>query len=136
MYDVFPDSPDTGVHSDSAGGFMKKADRDALKRIAFAAPEEIAVAEKLVNDTILIELKDGEFAALVSFAMTVRPCDFTRSKLVKLVNQGKLLDASREFATWVMNGRRVSKILVTRREKEKALFLCPEVVVNNAKGKT
>lgn len=116
-----------------------KTNRAGLRIIGDAPAPEIEVAEKLVNDTILITLKENEFAALVSFALSVRQCDFVRSKLVKLVNRGDeygFMSAAKEFHLWNTTGGSVRKYLTERRLKEAALFLMPEVVVNNVKDKT
>lgn len=125
------------VSGDCCGGDdMHKINHDGMKIIGQANETEIAAAEQLVNDCVYRELRENEYAALVSFALTVRKCDFIRSKLVKLVNDGKIIPAAQEFKTWVMQGKRVSKALQKRREKEKSLFLKPEVVVNNMREKT
>lgn len=110
--------------------------------IGSVSKEEITRAEETVRENILmnyVKPTNNQFSALVSFALSVTPYDFSRSKLVKLVNintKESLLAAAKEFDQWVMQGKRVSKALMKRREKEKSLFLKPEVVVNNMKEKT
>lgn len=131
------------VSGDCCGGDDMQQVNDAGKIIiGSVSKEEIARAEATVRENILmnyVKPTNNQFSALVSFALSVTPYDFSRSKLVKLVNintKESLLAASKEFEQWVMQGKRVSKALQKRREKEKSLFLKPEVVVNNMKEKT
>lgn len=80
--------------------------------------------EKMVT---LPVVKQHEFDALCSFAYNVGTSALSKSRLLKLYNQGKLSDAASRFDFWVKAKVGKKKVvlpgLVTRRAAEKRLFL-------------
>lgn len=60
--------------------------------------------------------------ALISFAFNVGVGAFSKSTLLRLINRGKLANASYEFRRWVTSGGVRLDGLVRRREAEMRLF--------------
>lgn len=70
-----------------------------------------------------IELRQGEFEALLSFIYNVGWATFKKSTLCKKILAGDMAGAAEEFPRWVYAGKKKLPGLVRRREKERALFL-------------
>lgn len=83
---------------------------------------DVATAEKAVNEYVKVKLNQNQFDALVSFVYNVGSGAFSTSTLLKELNQGDYKAASAQFPRWNKSGGKVLPGLVTRREKEKALF--------------
>lgn len=65
----------------------------------------------------------NQFSALVSFAFNLGVGALEKSKLLKELNAGRVLNAANEFDRWVYAGGKVLPGLVKRRAAERALFL-------------
>lgn len=91
-----------------------------------ATLEQVRWAERKVDALIEIELNNNQYSALVSIVNDIARIN-AGSRLIKLVNDGKFLEASLEFENWSGNKR--------RRSAERRLFLRPCLVVHNIKGK-
>lgn len=78
-----------------------------------------------VSKLLKIEVTDNQFAALVSFAYNAGVGNLKSSTLLRLVNQGKHLEASNEFLRWTKAQGKELPGLVRRREAERRLFLTP-----------
>lgn len=76
-----------------------------------------------VNKLVKGVVAQNSFDALVSFIYNVGIGAFTKSTLLKKLNAGDKQGAAEEFLKWTMSGGKVTKGLVTRRTKEKELFL-------------
>lgn len=85
--------------------------------------QDMASAEATVRSTVKIELSQDEFIALCDFVYNVGAGNFDHSTLLKLLNEGNVDDAAKEFAKWDMGGGHVLGGLVTRRSAEMAEFL-------------
>ena len=85
------------------------------------------VAQKDFGDKILqlvkVPLNQNQFDALVSICYNIGMGNFTKSTLLKKINQGDFRGASLEFEKWNKAGGIVLAGLVKRRLKEKALFI-------------
>lgn len=79
--------------------------------------------ESCVNNMVDRDLTPNQFSALVSFAYN-EGCEALRgSTLMRLLNEGNFQGAADEFLEWVWaSGERLPG-LVTRRSRERALFL-------------
>lgn len=77
---------------------------------------------KAVNDLVTVPLTQDQFDALVSFVFNIGIGAFASSTLLRLLNQGKYIDAANQFDRWVYSGGKVSDGLKARRKKEKELF--------------
>lgn len=78
-----------------------------------------------VNDMVHVALNQNQFDALVSLAYNIGLGAFKGSSLLDFINKRDFKHASEEFDLWVHSGDKVVQGLVTRRQKEKALFLKP-----------
>jgi lysozyme len=88
--------------------------------------EDVAFAERLVNQRVKVSLTQGQFDALVSFVFNIRnpEVQFTEANctLLRKLNAGDYDGAAAEFGRWTHAGQTVLAGLVTRRAKEAALF--------------
>lgn len=83
-----------------------------------------------VRSHVKVPLTDDQYAALVSFAYNAGTQAFISSTMLKLINQGKYQEASKEFNKWskvTKDGKKVlDKGVLRRRLSEKNLFLGKE----------
>lgn len=87
--------------------------------------------EKDVLSLVKVPLKQNQFDALVSFAYNVgsdidedtKAEGLGDSTLLKLLNAGDIVGASKQFELWNKAGGKVSNGLIRRRKAEKVLFL-------------
>lgn len=84
--------------------------------------KDIAKFEKAVNEAVKPEINQNMFDALVSFAYNVGIGAFTRSTLLKKLNEGDFINASEEFKKWNKSSGKVLNGLVRRRAMEMELF--------------
>lgn len=80
-------------------------------------------SEKAVNSLVKVELTQDQFDALSSLVFNIGTGNFRKSTLLKKLNQGDYLGAADEFLKWRKGGGKVLPGLVTRRAKERAMFL-------------
>lgn len=86
---------------------------------------------KAVSSLVNVELTQGQFDALCSFADNIgtdidsdgKAEGLGDSTLLKLVNQGRFVEASLEFGKWISRGSPVEKGLRRRREAERLMFI-------------
>jgi lysozyme len=72
-----------------------------------------------------VELTPNQFSALVDFAYNVGTNALASSTLMRLVNNGDFNTAANQFERWVFANGQALPGLVTRRQREKELFLTP-----------
>ncbi len=78
---------------------------------------------KAVNRYVSVSLNQNEFDALASFTYNLGIGALQSSTLLRKLNRGDRIGASKEFKKWVnANGRKL-RGLVRRRKREKNLFL-------------
>lgn len=87
--------------------------------------EEYDAFEREVRGLVRVPLTDNQWGALVSFTFNVGVANFKSSTLLKLLNQGKWMEAAEQFPRWNKAGGRVLAGLTTRRAAERQLFLTP-----------
>jgi lysozyme len=78
--------------------------------------------ENFVNSHVHVELTQGQFDALVSFAYNCGPGNLQNSTLLRDVNAGRFEAAANEFAKWNRAAGRVLPGLTRRRAAEAELF--------------
>lgn len=88
-----------------------------------ALAEDLAVFERFLNDKITNVVNSNQFSACVSLCYNIGCHNFLNSTLLKLINQGKLKQASEQFVRWNKAAGKVMKGLTTRREAEAKLFM-------------
>jgi lysozyme len=88
---------------------------------------DISIAEAAVNKLVKVELTQNQYDALVSFVFNVGEGNFSKSTLLKKLNEKKYDEAAEEFLKWnkiTYQGKKIELLgLTNRRNKEKALFL-------------
>lgn len=114
-----------GVGHTAAAGSPKPV---AGMKITAAESDEIlardlATFEKAVTDAVKVPLTQNQFDALVSLAFNIGAGAFSKSTLVRRLNAKDYQGAAEQFLVWNKAGGKVVKGLVTRRVKERALFL-------------
>jgi len=83
----------------------------------------IRMVEANLKKMILVNLKQHELDALVSFAYNVGCGAVRESKLLRLLNAGKKRQAADELLNWTKRGGKSSKGLRKRRIEEREMFL-------------
>lgn len=78
-----------------------------------------------VNKALQVVTNQNQFDALVSLCYNIGISAFTNSTLVKKINKGDYIGASKEFARWNKVNKKVITGLVRRRADEYKLFLKP-----------
>lgn len=81
--------------------------------------------EKDVRSLVKVKINENQFGALVSFAFNVGSYSFSKSTLLKKINNNDFTGASDEFLRWVWAKTKKLNGLTTRRKKERLLFLKP-----------
>lgn len=76
-----------------------------------------------VSKLVKVPLNQNQFDALVSFEYNVGYGNFSKSTLLKLLNQKKYKEASGQFEKWVYANKKILSGLVKRRKAEKDLFI-------------
>lgn len=112
---------------------VRMGDRINLEQAHQFFEQDIREFDAGVASLVTVPLKQHQFDALVSFAyntgLDVDADEIAEglgdSSLLKLVNAGNFVGASKQFQYWVSGGRPKKRLggLVRRRKKEKALFL-------------
>ncbi len=86
--------------------------------------DDVLCFENGVNNLVEgLDLSQGMFDALVCFAYNVGLTNLKKSTLLKLLKDGKVLEASEEFVKWNKSNGKVLDGLTKRRAAEAALFL-------------
>jgi lysozyme len=88
--------------------------------------EDLAKFEKAVDELITYPLSSNQFSSVVCFVYNIGVGAFKKSTMLRLINSGDLVGASRQFALWVRANGRVMAGLVTRRQAEMNLFQRPD----------
>lgn len=107
--------------SDRAVRFTKQQGIDTLKK-------DLLRYEAAVDKAVKVSLNPNQRGALVSFTYNLGEGNLNKSTLLKKVNAGDLLGASKEFAKWRKAGGKVLAGLTRRREAERQLFLAPSAI--------
>ena len=84
---------------------------------------DIQTASDAVNRLVKYELTQEEFDALVDFTYNCGAGNLQASTLLKKINAGDMVGASKEFAKWNLANGHILQGLVNRRQAEMRLFL-------------
>lgn len=87
--------------------------------------KELSKFEAGVNRLVTAEINQNQFDALVSFAYNVGLGGLQKSTVLKRVNAGQFDKVPAALAMWNKGGGRVLPGLVSRRQREGALFMKP-----------
>lgn len=85
--------------------------------------EDVASSEKAVTRLVKVPLNQNQFDALVDFVYNLGETQFNKSTLLRKLNNKDYVGAAEEFPRWVFDNNKVQPGLVTRRKKERELFL-------------
>lgn len=84
--------------------------------------EDLAWAQTAVNKLVRVGLTQSMFDALVSFVYNVGEGAFSKSTMLRKLNQGDYAGAAEEFPRWNRAGGRIWKGLINRRLVERSMF--------------
>lgn len=88
---------------------------------------DLGDAERIVTRNVRVPLTQHQFDALVSFAYNIGSANFIGSTLIRILNSGNYAFAAEQFGRWVYaNGKKLNG-LITRRARERDLFLTPPI---------
>ena len=79
--------------------------------------KDVAITEKCLDDNVKVLLGQNQVDALCSFIFNVGVGAFTRSTLLKDLNQGNFIKAAADFDMW-----HIPPEITSRRNSEKAQF--------------
>jgi lysozyme len=82
--------------------------------------------EAQVTSLVKVPLTNNQFSALVSLVYNIGSGQFQKSTLLRKLNQGDYDGAANEFERWVFDNGVKLDGLVTRRERERELFITPD----------
>jgi lysozyme len=84
---------------------------------------DLKIASDAIDKYVRVPLKDYERAAFISFIFNVGAGNFSKSTLLKRINEGRISDACHELPKWVYAKGKKLKGLVNRRQAEMQLCL-------------
>ncbi|UIZ98219.1 lysozyme [Acinetobacter johnsonii] len=102
---------------------VKKGDTCTEAQAKAYMANDLKKFESAVNNAVTVPLNQNQFDALVSLAYNIGTGAFSKSTLVKKLNDNDIHGAADQFDVWVNAGGKRMQGLVNRRAKEKALFL-------------
>lgn len=85
--------------------------------------QDTASAQTLLNKSVRVPLRQGQFDALVSFVYNIGEDAFSKSTLLRMLNMGDYMGAYAQFSRWDMDGGKVVLGLTKRRMREQSLFI-------------
>ncbi len=124
--EAYPDPGTGGAPWTIGWGHTGREVKPGLKWTQKQADEtllgDLARFENGVTSLMTIDLKQGQFDALVSFAYNVGLTALKNSTLLEMVNNKRHDQALAQFARWNKSGGRVMKGLIRRRAAESWLW--------------
>ena len=90
--------------------------------------QDMGKVERALASMVFVPLNQNQFDALCSFVFNLGAGNFRDSTLRRTLNAKDYIGCASEFTKWVFAGGRKLPGLVTRRERENALFLKPVLV--------
>lgn len=84
---------------------------------------DVAPCEACVDRLVVIDLTQGQFDALCSFAFNLGCTALRNSTLLRLLNAGDVAGAAEQLLRWNHAGGEVSAGLSRRREQEREMFV-------------
>lgn len=96
---------------------------DGKDEAQIADVSELSGLEKTVKELLEVELNPNQFTALVSFAYEHGLDNLSKSSLLRKINAGHFLPASREFGRWAKREGKIVRSKAILRQQERKLFL-------------
>ena len=102
---------------------VKMGDKITQEQADKYLKEDMTQAENAVNKLVKVSLSQNQFDACVDFVFNLGEGNFSKSTLLKLINQGKFAEAANEFPKWNLCAGKPLAGLTRRRLAEQSLFL-------------
>ena len=96
---------------------VKKGDRITVAEAEALFRDDLKIYESGVKKYVKVPLHQYEYDSMVDFAYNVGVGNFSRSTLLKLLNQKKYLESCDQLFQWVYVGKTFNKGLLNRRLK-------------------
>ena len=114
------DVPTIGYgHTKTAKLGMKITEKGAHQLLK----QDLAWVERAVNKRVTVPITQAQYDALCSFVYNLGETNFSKSTLLKRLNNKRYAEAADELLRWDKQGSKVLRGLTRRREAERALFL-------------
>ena len=114
------DVPTIGYgHTKTAKLGMKVTEKGAHELLK----QDLAWVERAVNKRVTVPITQAQYDALCSFVYNLGETNFSKSTLLKRLNNKRYTEAADELLRWDKQGSKVLRGLTRRREAERALFL-------------
>ena len=84
---------------------------------------DTAIATHAVDDAVKVLLTSNQRAALISLVFNIGVTAWNKSTILRKINAGDFPGAANEFSRWIYDNGVIVDGLVTRRERERTLFL-------------
>lgn len=84
--------------------------------------DDLSGAHEAVARLVLVELTDGQYGSLCDFVFNVGAGNFRTSTLLRVINDRQTGRVAGQFRRWILAGGKPWPGLVTRREREVALY--------------
>lgn len=84
--------------------------------------KDVKATEQAVCRLVEVGITQNQFDALVCLAYNIGVTAFANSTLLKLLNEGNMNAAAKQFLRWVYAGPKKPEGLIRRRAEEMALF--------------
>lgn len=115
------------VHYDPCNGEKYQLEHQfingiTVKKGILLLKKDYAFAEVAVNDLVKVTINQSQFDALVIFVFNVGRGAFSKSTLLKKLNDGNFQAVPSELRRWNRSGGKIMNGLIHRREKEIILF--------------
>lgn len=85
--------------------------------------EDVTYAGAAIRKGVHVKLTQGQYDALVSLVFNIGPGAFSRSTLLKRLNDGQCHTAADEFLRWKYAKGKALRGLLKRRQAERELFI-------------
>jgi lysozyme len=85
--------------------------------------QDLIPGEEAITKLVKVDLNQGQWDSLLDFCFNLGVGSFSRSSLLRLLNERKFSEAAEEFDKWIYGGHQILPGLITRRNWEKRRFL-------------
>jgi GH24 family phage-related lysozyme (muramidase) len=107
------------------GADVSKTDTITASEAEELLKKDVAKYADGVTKLVKVAINQNQFDALCSFSYNLGIGALATSSLLKFLNAGNFIQASKEFDAWVHAGGHLLQGLVKRRNEEQALFNTP-----------
>lgn len=105
------------------GTIVKRGDKITLEQAEQYLRHDLSKFEYSVNSLVKVPLTQNQFDALTSLVYNIGSSAFSKSTLLKKLNNKDYKGAADQFLVWNKAGGRTLQGLINRRTKERQLFL-------------